>query len=212
MPVESTIDVTHVVAGLRLVTTVEPSLAAQASSLLRTVAQLADTGAGLSHGVTVDFGGARYVLDGDSAELRVCEPRYGAVADAGALERDVTRTLSLVWRQAQLVQRISVEPADCHLLESFIAPKRLDFARAIYMERCEPTSAVDSGWFIGSAEDDGVVASEDPEDYAAQPIHTLFERCPAAMDALALPVGYLVVVARGAIVGISDPQGNERLR
>lgn len=82
-------------------------LAAQAQSVLQTVAGLKDTSRGIAPGTTIDFGGALFVIAQEGEVLQVCEPDYTA-AGHGQLSSDISRSLVTLVRQLELLGAVDV--------------------------------------------------------------------------------------------------------
>lgn len=74
----------------------------------------------------------------------------------------------------------------------------------IYLERVEPASTDDSGWYIGIAEDTPVSGCD------AVRVADLLARRPDLDAVLQLAVGYLVVLDGASLAAVLDPQGVRR--
>jgi hypothetical protein len=198
------------VGGLELRTLAAAALAAQAGSVLQTVADLVTRPPGIAAGSTVDFSGALFVVasDGDGQVLHVCEPDYGGQGQ-GQVNRDISGSLLTLVRQLQLIRKVGLEPVPCSVRQTFTAPRALDWSGKIYLQRDAARADLDSGWFIGSAEPDASDPGDDPAAYQVLPIYALFGLRPAAMAALLLPVGCIAVVEGDRIIGVADDQDQE---
>jgi hypothetical protein len=78
-------------------------------------------------------------------------------------------------------------------------------ATRVYLERLEPTGEVDSGWFIGSAEENA--APIDPEKLIAVRLGDVVAARADFADFLALPVSTLVIMDAGGPAAIFDSLG-----
>ncbi|MDQ3031592.1 MAG: hypothetical protein M3Y87_04185 [Myxococcota bacterium] len=208
MTVDASRTFTLQTGGLELRTLAAAPLESQARGVLQAVAALRDTPRGVAPGITIDFGGALFVIADEGGALHVCEPDYGGPGH-GALSADISRSLITIVRQLALLRAIELAPVPCSFRQTFTAPRALDWSGKIYLQRDAAPSPEDSGWFIGSAEPDAAPTPDDPAAYEKHPLHALFGLRPAAMTALLLPVGYMAIVDGDRVVGVADGDDQE---
>ncbi len=75
----------------------------------------------------------------------------------------------------------------------------------VYLERLEPSSDQDSGWYVGSAEENA--AAVDPEKLIAVRLGDLVAARNDLSDLLGLPTGTLIIMDAGGPAAIFDPLG-----
>ena len=161
-------------------------------------------GPALCDGSIIQFGWSRLVLKGELDELRVCEPDFDCPGDVLPY---VDETLRIAVAQAAVLGRVGTQGVDARFDTRLIAAKGALDEDRIYLERSEPTSEEDSGWYIGPA--DGPKRELAADDLEQLYVSQLVSLRRDVLSVLALPPGYLVVFDGELIDGICPPGGED---
>jgi hypothetical protein len=87
--------------------------------------------------------------------------------------------------------------------QTLVVAKDTLSAPRIFLERRPPAGEKDAGWYLAPAPTSGIVALN------TVPVRDLLEVRPDLRELLALPEGYLVVLAADGIRSIFTPTGHD---
>jgi hypothetical protein len=193
--------ITRELRGLLLVVYCDADLAEQANSLLRMIEDADEHVGGLRDGTVIEFGWAPLRLRAENEELVVCEPDYAG--DVNQFVPSVSRTLRVVAEQTPLPNALGVAGVPAKYDQGVVLKRGVLALRRIYLHRREPVSDLDSGWYIGPADDIG----EPPDSSQLDAIHVyrLVNVRPALLRVMALPPEYMVVLDGDEIEAVVDP-------
>jgi len=209
MPSPTTQPFVLAVGEIELRTHAAAALSMQARAVLQTVAGLMKTDPGIGDGSMIECGGALFVLVREGNGHWVREPNHPGMTSRDDLNPDITRSLLVLVRQLRFVKTVGTEPMECSFRQSITAPRGLDWSKKIYMKRSHPRGPGDSGWVIGSAAAGEFPPPTDPAAYEKVSVHALLTLCPAAMQALLLPEGYIVLIEENRVLGVADENDKE---
>jgi hypothetical protein len=183
------------------------SISTQGQWLADTVASLDGTGTGLIDGALFEIGWIDFRLRKQpDGSLLVCEPDF-ASDPLKALSEDVSRSLTVLTAQLDLLRVVSLTPEICRFNQTLLVRKGALDQRYIFARR-QPASGSESGWYVGPA--DSPAEKPAPSDLEAIPLYSLMNRRPQILLALSLPVGCMVVWDGPFITTLLDPQGQNR--
>lgn len=107
--------------------------------------------------------------------------------------------------QKKLLSKLQLTGEAVSLNDKIVCSKGALALDEIYLERIGGCEKGDSGWFIGSTNEDDEV-----EEYEAYWVHQLLEIRPAIMKVLSLPSGYLVVFNKDELIAVLDENDEEK--
>ena len=159
----------------------------------------------LRDGMTVLFGWSLLTLRWQNGRLEVWEPDFAGdpLSDS---RPGVGTTLSVIVAQAALLKRVRVEPVDVRFDDLIVVSETIAGADQLYLFRSKPEDG-DCGWSITDAE---YPADENGDNMTALRVWQLLQIRPEVLQALCLPQGFAVVVARDRIQAVLDPTGADR--
>lgn len=122
------------------------------------------------------------------------------------VEEDLSLSLEIFGAQLKIIKETGMTPDHVTFQDVILIRKSAVHASGIYLQRSEPVSEEDSGWYMGALED---TESNDPEDYTRIYTYQLLSICKQALSVLSLPVGVIAVFQNGELVEIVD--GDDKL-
>ena len=190
------------VGNRELVLHADALLATQARSVLEKLKDILER-SGTRAGVptTVDFGWTRFIIIESGSKLVVHEPTFvGNVGDN--VQGDVSRSLTIVARQVNVLRLLGVEGCDASFKETLVYVPGHIADKKVYMERAHDKDPGDSGWYVGPVD-----GKPSPREMVSRYTSELLHVRPALLDALLLPPGYLVVWDGDAIEAVVPDSG-----
>jgi hypothetical protein len=178
----------------------DASLKQEAMWLLGRIAEFADGGGKLDDDVKIRMGWSALTLRKRDARFVVCEPDFDGDPFTKTVE-DVTRTLRVLFRQKDFVNRVSAKAQESMFGDKVVMAKNVLKTDSLALQRSEPKPG-DSGWYVGPADD-----PESVTEYEAIYVYQLLHLRPALLDVLALPEGYVVFVTADTVDAVFDPDG-----
>ena len=194
---EGLVAFTRDVGGRSVVARCAPELAPAAARLLEAVAKRWPNGRGLAEGATAEAGWTRLRLIGVDGALVLCEPDF----EHGGHVSHVQHTLAVAQAQAQVLRRLRLEGEAPMHDATLVARRGALAAPRVQLERT-PGEPGSSGWYVGLPDE------EPPTDAAAfetLAVGDLVERRPGLLALLALPAGYMAIVAGETVEAVLDP-------
>jgi hypothetical protein len=161
----------------------------------------------LLEGATFQIGWSVLKLVATSSGLVLCEPDFDNNPFQNYRE-DVSSTLEVLRGQHDLLSRVGCSPVDVRFDDKVVFFKGCLEEPGVYGERSQPTRG-DSGWYIGPTRTHHTPTTDDLD---AIRLYELLYKRPSLLPAMCLPAGWMVVWDGTEIVGIADPDNNERLR
>lgn len=183
----------------------DEALAAAAADVVRKFESLHRSGDVLRDGLRVRFGWSVLTLRAEDHALRVCEPAFDR-NPLVELNSTVDVTLRVLVSQVGVLRRVGEAGSDISFEQLVLARGAELEAPSIFLQRLKPAGEQDSGWLIGDADR---IESPERDDLRPIRIFELLRRRPEALQALALPVGYVVVMRGGEIAQVYDAGGRE---
>ena len=196
--------ITRTIAGQPLLVECDGSLETAARDVLRTYAELADSGKPLRDGLRVRFGWSLLTLRSEPAGLRVCEPRFSGDPEHGLNPR-LDITLGVLVAQVDWLRRLHQQGSDVAFDQQIVVAGDALTAANIFAMREESKSDVDSGWSVAPVPAAG--GDIDMSGLHAVPVHRLVEARPGLLPILTLPAGYLVRLWQNDVIEIEAPDG-----
>jgi len=127
----------------------------------------------------------------EEGNLRVFEPDYYGDALRG-LNRTLDTTLEVATEQAELLRGEGVDGLDARFDQYFVAWPHAFDSPDIFLRRSLPERDDNSGWFVG---DLARLGTGTPDDVIEPiPVFKMLSLHRSAMQVLALPPGYTVVL------------------
>ena len=123
-----------------------------------------------------------------------------------AMTDDLSLSLEIFAKQRKILSITKAEPQETSFQDTLIVQKAAVKAGRIYLQRDEPGSPGDSGWYMGAI---GVNASSDPSEYARIYTYELLKFCKEALSVMQLPVGTICVIEDGELIEIVDKNNNK---
>jgi hypothetical protein len=139
--------------------------------------------------------------------LVLCEPDFDNDPFRN-FRKDVSATLAVVSAQRDLVSKVGCSPVDIRFDDKVVMLKGCLESPGIYAERSDPKKG-DSGWYLGPTSERPAPTVNDLEAVWA---FELLRKRPHLLSAMCLPANWMVVWNGTEIVGIADPNNQERLR
>jgi hypothetical protein len=194
--------------ALRLRAECSEAYTRMAGSVLGTFERLAESGTQLRAGTRIRFGWSRLCLVEDGSDaLRVTEPEFASwPEERWAPTLDIT--LAVLAAQTGLLHRLGVEGQDVGFDQLVIAAAGALAQPDVFLHRVGSSSAEDSGWLLGRMDDPEALTREDGLEPIA--IASLVAGRRALLQALTLPLGFIIVFAGDCMAQIFDPAGRER--
>jgi hypothetical protein len=188
------------IGGHKIVVSIDPRHRERAVGLLATLAELHAAGPPLAAGSTIDFGWCRLVLKPAGQLLEVHEPDFAA-GTAGATRASLDNTFDVLVAQIALAAQVGAEPVAAPAEDTLVVRKGALALRRLFAKR-EAPSPGDTGWFVGDP-DDGL--APDVVDMERITVGSLVRDRPSLLPVLALPPGYIAVLAGDDVEAILDP-------
>jgi len=179
-------------------------LAKPAQGLLRMLARGDGDDAPLRDGLVIEFGWAPLKLVARGDALEVWEPDF-ARDPATAFRPQADTVLRVLAKQAAVVHACGATAQATRWDDGVRVDRAVLAAPRLALRRVAPEGAGDSGWRLAAPAPDGSALSvASPSSLPAW--HLLHDR-HGAMKALALPVGYQVLLDGDAITDVRDVRG-----
>lgn len=206
----------RVINGKTVLVQCDSRLEAQAEWLLKTIEDISEeTKDAIRDGWTLEIGFSVLALVERDGMFVVCEPDYDDDPFENVVE-DVSRSLWVVVMQNEVgeVTGTSEYFKIPRFDETVVLRKGVLEEERIVLQRdeaeedesgVEGAEVIDSGWYIGGADDDEE-GSDDEEDYEACYVYELLESRPMLLSVLALPTDYVVVFNGEDIEAIYDEE------
>ena len=182
-------------------------LTEQALWLCNVVEDIGQKHMNLVDGATFQIGWSVLKLVHTSNGLVLCEPDFENDPFQDFRE-DVSATLTVLYSQRDLLARVGCSPVDIRFDDKVVLFKGCLEEPGIYGERSQPTKG-DSGWYFGPTSEHRTPTANDLE---AMWVYELLRKRPSLLAAMCLPAGWMAVWDREEVVGITDPNNQERLR
>lgn len=181
----------------------EPRLESQGNWLADLVSSMEAKSSGLHDGMTIQVGWSVTKLIQVGNDLVLHEPDF-ARNPFDDYRPSVDTTLAVLVTQVDLLSKLKCKGVQARFDDKIVVQRGCLSHDRIYAERAEPKPG-DSGWYIGSAER-GITSAEPPASSELEAIwvYELLRLRPSVLEALALPVGWLVVWNGTNIEGIAD--------
>lgn len=114
---------------------------------------------------------------------------------------DLTLNLEIFGSQLKVIKKTGVIPVHVTFQDTMIVRKTALHASEFYLQRLEPVSQDDSGWYMGALDD---TDSDEPTDYVRIYTYQLLSICKEALSVLQLPVDTIAVFENGTLMEIVD--------
>jgi hypothetical protein len=194
--------------GRRLVTEVDDDLEPAGRDVLAELAECDQRGPRLATGSKVSFGWTMLILEEtEPGVLAVREPRYAA-DDPRETQYGVSETVRVLVGQLAVCKLAEVAPRAAWFGSAVAMDPAALTASKVYLQRHEPTSEIDSGWYLGCVDGDGPAIDE----LRRIGVWQIIAQRRALSSALALPPGYLAVFVDDQIDAIVDADNRERFK
>lgn len=122
------------------------------------------------------------------------------------ITEDLSLNLEIMIQQYKILQITKAIAQDTSLQDTMIVQKEAFKASQVYMERCEPQSHNDSGWYMGVINGD---ESDSPDRYVGIYTYELINFCKNALSVLQLPVGTVCIFENGILIEAVDKDNNK---
>jgi hypothetical protein len=188
------------ITGASVVAYCDPRLGEAASSLLARLAAHVNKENPLREGLEFADGWTTFTLVGEGADLVLAEPDYDAVDPEATLRPDVTVSLDVLDRQLALTRQCGVDPRSIDFDQHVIGGPGVLDVDDIMLLRVESPGGRMTGWRIAPAT--GELGEGDLESW---PVHVLWKRRPALLDALLLPAGIMAFYAKDQLQVVVGP-------
>jgi hypothetical protein len=160
-------------------------------------------------GVLMRFGWSALSLQEADAALDVLEPDFEAWPHEQRWREGIDVTLDVAEAQARLLRITGSDSQDAAFDQVLLAvPRAVDLSR-VFLRRVEPLAPEDSGWLLGPLDDPEALSRAD--ELERLPLASLVARRPALLAPLALPVGFVAIVAGSSVQQVLDGAGRELL-
>lgn len=190
------------VAGQVLLLECSPILHGVAEDVLDVFASLSEDGRVPRDGFRIRFGWSLFSLRRERRGLRVCEPRF-AGDPLTESNSTIDITLSVLAEQLALLRAVGVEAQDVAFDQQIIFAGDALKASSVHALRTEPQSEEDSGWSVAPVPAAG--EQVDADNLSVLRVHELVVRRPVLLQAMTLPVGYLVTANGDRLIRVIDP-------
>lgn len=189
--------------SITLVAASAAELQPQAEWLLGTIRRMHEAGMPLVDGGRIRLGWSVLTVRRTGDDAILCEPDFAGDPFSSVVE-DLTRTLWVQARQADVLGRLGLEGEPTAFSDKVVHATGCLGDRRVYLERQPATGVDDSGWFIGPT-----VGGSAPDRYEGIHAYQLLFARPAALQVLCLPVGYLAVLEGEEVAAVVDPTDGE---
>jgi hypothetical protein len=195
---------THKIDDVVMVVDCDESLQQYAKQLLQDLSDMHFKGPPLKSGSKIHYGWVTLTLNKKDNLLEICEPDF--------INHDLQRhianldlTLKVLAEQSILHHQLNIIPQSISYLDSILVTKDCLKEIDIYIERQKPVRDSDSGWYIGSVDNN---ASKEKEFYSIK-VYELLQLRPEIMAALTLPEKYIAVFSDKKLIEILDQNDNQ---
>jgi hypothetical protein len=192
----------------RILAECSPEHERRAASVLDVFAKLAGPGAPPRPDTQIRFGWSLLRLAEDGDALRVTEPDF-AVWPEERWVPTIDVTLEVLAAQTSLLHHLDVDGEDAFFDQAVIAAPRALAEPDVFLRRTDSASAEDSGWLLGTVDDSEALTRGQALESVL--IASLVDRRRELLQALALPIGFIVVMSGSSIEQVFDAAGRERL-
>lgn len=182
-------------------------LTEQGAWLCAVVESIGQRQSSLVEGATFQVGWSVMKMVRTTKGLVLCEPDFDNDPFRNFRE-DVSATLAVLSAQRDLVSKVGCSPVDIRFDDKVVMLKGCLGEPGIYGERSDPKKG-DSGWYFGPTREHPTPTVNDLEAVWA---FELLHKRPPLLSAMCLPPNWMVVWDGNEIVGIADPNNQERLR
>ena len=125
-----------------------------------------------------------------------------------SVTEDLSLNLEIFSKQRRILSITKAAPLETSFQDTLIVHRAAVKSPRVYLQRNEPGSQGDSGWYMGVI---GVKAPNDPSEYARIYTYQLLKFCHEAISVMHLPVGTICVIENGNIIEIVDKDNNKIL-
>jgi hypothetical protein len=176
------------------------ALRAQADWLLEVLAPIVEKQPATNSELRLQFWWTVFTIQRRGGELVIQEPDYSK-NPFQHLTTDLSFTLALAAQQRDLLEQAGAQPSPPMFHQRVVLGKGVLSTQKLYLERSAPEVPEDSGWFIGSGEED----SDNDQDYEARYVFEVARERPGVIPLLALPDGYSALLVGDRIHWVVDP-------
>jgi len=178
-------------------------LESQGNWLANLVSSRENTSPGIQDGITIQVGWSVTKLIQVGDDLVLHEPDFDRNPFTD-YRPNVSTTLLVLGMQLDLISRLKCEVNTARFDDKIVVQKGCLADDRIYAERKTPSPG-DSGWYIGSAEERASTGAPPPvSELEAIWVYELLRLRPSVLEALALPVGWLVRWNGATIDALAD--------
>ena len=156
----------------------------------------------------IRFGWTLLRLSDVGDALLVTEPVFGRWPEE-QWSPTIDESIEVLTRQVQLLHQLDIDGEDAYFDQFLVASPGAIKKSHIFLRRVDPIMPEDSGWLLGDAEDPEALGTETELERIL--LAKLVQQRPAVLQALALPIGSMVVFAGPEIERIYDAGGRERM-
>ena len=178
-----------------------------AENVLDTFEKLAQSGKELRAGTQIRFGWTLFRLTDEANGLLVSEPDFAAWPEERWVST-IDKSLEVLAAQVRLLHRLDVDGEDAFFDQFVITAPGSVSQPKVFLRRDASISSEDSGWVLGGVEDPEALTRDDLERIA---IANFVQLRPPFLQALSLPVGFIVQFSEDSIEQIFDAGGRARL-
>jgi hypothetical protein len=175
--------------GRRVTATCSDSVSKQVQWVLELLVRLGRERDLLKDGARIRVGWVILTLRGQGADLAILAPAFDR-DPFHDLTEDLTVFLSVQAKQNDLLRLLGLDGEEVSFQDKVVTAKGALIASHVYLERTSDRARGDSGWYVGPSDD-----SAKPATLEGHLVYELVSLRPALLPILALPSGYLVVVA-----------------
>lgn len=185
----------------------DAAFASRAHSTLRVLAERDARRPALAAGSRVQFGWSVLTMQAEPGGLRVMAPDYSRDA-LHKLDPNLDETFRVVGAQVAVLRATGATGVDARFESMVLVDRRAKAAAGLFLRRLESVDKNDSGWVIGDLNDPP--APNDTSTLEATRVYQLLRTHPAALQLLALPVGWFAALRADRIVKILDESDRDR--
>lgn len=192
------------IGDLALAVECDSRFANSVQALIDRLRRLNNEGVPLRAGSRIRYGWSILTLRAEGGSMRLCEPDFDA-DPVQQIRSTLDTTLAVVEQQTTALHRSGLTGMNVLFSEDVFVRNRALEAPNQFLKRQVPAGDADSGWYIGNLER---IGTGEPDDtYEIIQVFQLLRRRPAILQALLLPIGYVVVVRNDAIAEVLDNDG-----
>lgn len=158
-----------------------------------------------NHTLQIGWGFYKILQKGGEYQVMACDLLGNPFQ---AMTEDLSLSLMIFERQNRIINSTKIVPEHTtSFQDTMIVQRAAVNAPRIYLQRNEPASREDSGWYMGAIDEK---ASDDPSEYARLYTYQLLRICKEALSVMQLPVGTLCVFENGRLIEAVD-QDNRKI-